>query len=139
MSSWGNVRTAILTSSFAVFLAASPASFSQQPAVLSAHAAKIQQQVEQLVPGSKISVIPRQGQEQFGSFVSRGQQEFSFHDVDTKIDVTIKYEAVKHLRDGYGGYNHIRHRHTDRRKSLIVGAVVIAGLMALVFAAALSS
>lgn len=139
MSRRRSVRRAILTSSFAVSLAASQFSFSQQPPVLSAHAAKIQLQVNQLVPGSKISVIPFHGQEAFGSFVSKGQQEFTFHDVDTSADATLKYEEVKVIRNGYGGYNHIRHRHTDKKRALIVGAVVVAGLLGLVLAVALSS
>ena len=138
MSRWRGVRRAILAVSFAVSLAASSHSFSQQLPVLSAHAAKIQQQVEQFVPGSKISVIPRQGQEAFGSFVSKGQQEFTFHDVDTRTDATLRYEEVKVIRNGYGGYNHLRHRHTDKKRALIVGAVVVAGLLGLVFAVALS-
>jgi hypothetical protein len=95
--------------------------------------------VEQLVPGRKISVIPLHGQEAFGSFVSKGQQEFTFHDVDTRTDVTLKYEEVKVIRNGYGGYNHLHHRHTDKKRALIVGALVVAGLLGLVFAIALSS
>jgi hypothetical protein len=139
MSRWRGVLKAILTLFFAVSLAASQLSFSQQPPVLSAHAAEIRQRVEQLVPGNKISVIPLQGQEAFGSFVSKGQQEFTFHDVDTGADAMLKYEEVKVIRNGYGGYNHLRHRHTDKKRALIVGAVVVAGLLGLVFAIALSS
>jgi hypothetical protein len=114
-----------------------PCAFAQQPA-LASHAAEIEHHVEQLAPDTKISVIPYQGQEEYGRFVSRTGEGFTFHDVDSKVDVTMKYEAVKHLRDGYGGYNLIHHRHTDRRKSLIVGAVVGAALVGLVIAIAVS-
>jgi len=106
---------------------------------LSQNAAKIERHVAQLAPDAKVSVIPYRGEEEFGTFVSKTAEGFTFHDVDTKIDVTTKYEEVKDLRDGYGGYNHIRHRHTDRRRSMIIGAVVIAGLLGLVFAVALAS
>jgi hypothetical protein len=95
--------------------------------------------VDQLVPGSKISVIPFHGQEAFGSFESKGLQEFTFHDVDTGTDATLKYEEVKVIRNGYGGYNHLRHRHTDKKRALIIGTLVVAGLLGLVFAVALSS
>jgi len=137
MSSQGSIRRASFVSGLVLLLAALPCAVAQQPAS-SSRAAEIRRHVEQLAPDAKISVIPYQGEEEFGSFVSKGADEFTFHDVDTKVDVTVKYEAVKHLRDGYGGYNHLHHRHTDRRRALIVGAVVGAALVGLVIAVAVS-
>ena len=50
--------------------------------------------------------------------------------------MTWRYEDVRKLKNGYGGYNLIRGRHTDRKKGFIVGAVVIGGLAALIGAVA---
>lgn len=120
-------------------LLASTVCISAQTAALSPHAAEIERHVSRLAPDAKISVIPYQGQEEFGRFVSRQADGFTFHDVDTKADVAVKYEAVKDLRNGYGGYNTIRHRHTDRKRALIVGLVLAAALTGLIVAVAVSS
>ena len=109
-----------------------------QQAPLSPKAAAIRNQVQQLSPGAKISVIPLQGREEFGSYLSSGPEAFVFHDVDTKIDVTLRYEEVKRIRNGYGGYNSIAQHHTDRHRALIIGVVVIGAILGLAFAAAAS-
>lgn len=96
---------------------------------LSQNALKIERHVAQLAPDAKISVIPYQGREEFGRFVSRTAEGFTFHDVDSGTDVTMKYEEVKHLRNGYGGYNSITGRHVDRQRSRIFGAVFLAALL----------
>ena len=82
--------------------------------------------------------MPEQGQEEFGNFISSGPQSFTFYDIDRKIDVTLNYAAVRKIKDGYGGYNSVRRRHTDRTKGLIVAFAVLGGLAALVAAAAVS-
>jgi len=83
-----------------------------------------------------ISVIPLHGPEEFGVFLSRDQEGFTFRDIDSKIDVTMKYSEVRKLKNGYGGYNSIKGRHTDRTKAIVVTVAVLGALGVLIGAAA---
>ena len=69
-------------------------------------------------------------------FLSRDQEGFTFRDIDSKIDVTMKYSEVRKLKNGYGGYNSIKGRHTDRTKAIVVTVAVLGALGALIGAAA---
>lgn len=141
MSNLRNVRLVRLARQIflcLVFSGGAIASCLAQKPTLSPKAEVIRHQVEQLSPGAKISVIPYQGRKEFGTYLSSDPESFTFHDVDTKADMTLRYEDVKHIRNGYGGYNSIARRHTDRTRSLIIGVVVIGALIGLVFAAAAS-
>lgn len=112
------------------------AASAQQVAPLSKHDSAIKRKADALARGTSISVIPTQGDEQFGTFFSNDSQGFTFHDVDRNIDVTLRYADVRKLKQGYGGYNSVRGRHTDRTRGLIVTVVVLGGLGALIAAAA---
>jgi len=68
--------------------------------------------------------------------VSCGREDFTFYDVDGKAEVTLKYADVRKIKDGYGGYNSIQGRHTDRTKAVLVGVAVMAALGAAIAAAA---
>ena len=98
----------------------------------------MKQKADQISRGARISVVRVHGPEEFGTFLRNDEEEFTFYDVDRKMDVTLRYEAVKKIKDGYGGYNFPNHRHVDRDKNLIVAAVVLGGLVVLIFAAAMS-
>lgn len=108
----------------------------QNSPTLSKKAEMIKRKVGALTPHSPITVIPIQGNEEFGEFLSSDQEGFTFHDVDRKTDVTLKYAEVRKLKNGYGGYNPAQGRHTDRTKIIIVTVVVLGGLGALIGAAA---
>jgi hypothetical protein len=87
--------------------------------------------VARLSPADKISVVRIQAEEEFGNFVSRTENDFTFYDVDEKHHVTLRYEDVKKVKEGYGGYN-IRGRHTDATRNriiLIAGVGVLLGLV----------
>lgn len=71
-------------------------------------------------------------------FVSGNGESFSFYDVDRKMDVSLRYEDVKKVKDGYGGYNHLRGRHVDRTRAHVVVAIFAGALVALVVVAALT-
>ena len=107
----------------------------QQAASLSPRAAAVKQKADYLSAGDRISVVRIDADEEFGTFVANDQEGFTFHDVDRKTDVTLKYDTVKKIKNGYGGYNSINHRHVDRRRNLIVAAVVVVGLVVLIVAA----
>ena len=97
----------------------------QQASALSKQAAEIKRVADNLDPGSRISVIPFHGAERFGEFISSGSESFTFHDVDDKTDLTLKYSEVRKLKHGYGGYNSVSGKHTDRKRGIIVAAVIM--------------
>lgn len=108
----------------------------QQVPALSTQAQGIKRKIDQLAPHAHISVIPLRGEERYGEYLSHDEESFTFHDVDLKADITCKYAEVRKVKNGYGGYNSVRGRHTDRTKGLIVAVVVLGGLGALLGAAA---
>lgn len=108
----------------------------QQPPLLSKWANEVKAKVDQLSPRARISVIPVQGEEEFGTYISNDSSRFTFYDVDQKMDVTLKYEEVRKMKEGYGGYNHLRRRHTDHTKAIVVGVVLAGVLLALIVGAA---
>ncbi len=95
---------------------------------LSKKAISVKQKVDSLTPNAKISVVRYRAEEEFGTFLSHDGQGFTFHDVDRKMDVTLRYEEVKKIKDGYAGYNYATHRHVDRTRSLIVVGLAVAAL-----------
>ncbi len=111
-------------------------SSAQQVAPLSPREAAIKQKADHLALNAPISVIRFHAEEEFGKFLSNDQESITFYDIDDKADVTLKYADVKKIKNGYGGYNWMRGRHTDRTKGLIVAAVVVGALALLIGAAA---
>ncbi len=111
-------------------------SSAQQVPSLSKKAAEVKQKADHLSPRAPISVVRLDADEEFGTFISNDQEGFTFYDIDRKTDVTLRYETVKKIKDGYGGYNYAVHRHVDRRKNFIIAAVVLGGLFVLIIAAA---
>ncbi len=109
----------------------------QQTQPSSNAAAAVKRRVAQLSPGDKISVVRRDAPEAFGTYLAMSDDDFSFYDVDLKTDVHLKYESVRRVKNGYGGYNTVRHRHTDRTKGLVITAAIVVGV-AVVLGVALS-
>ncbi len=118
-----------------LLVSASNASARQAPP-LPRQAAAVKQKVDHLSPDAPISVLRVRGPEEYGKFLSNNQESFTFYDVDLKKNVTLSYAEVHKIKDGYGGYNFVQHRHTDRTKALIITAAVIGGLAILIGAAA---
>jgi len=110
----------------------------QQPPVASKQVSEVKAKVGKLSPQAHISVIPNQGEEEFGRFVSSDQEGFVFYDIDRKMNVSLKYEEVRKIRNGYGGYNSIARRHTDHHRAMVTVVVVAVGLAVLVIAGARS-
>jgi hypothetical protein len=111
-------------------------SSAQQVAPLSKREAAVKRKADTLAPRAPISVVRIHAEEEFGNFLSNNQEGFTFYDVDRKSEVTLKYANVRKIKDGYGGYNSFQKKHTDRRKALIIGAVVAGVLVTLIAAAA---
>lgn len=96
----------------------------------------VKSKIASLAPHSQISVIPQIGSEEFGEVLSSNEVEFTLHDVDLNKDVTFKYSDVRKVRKGYGGYNSLRGKHTDRKKGLIITVCVLGAIGAVIAAAA---
>ncbi len=111
-------------------------SFAQQMQPLSKSALVAKQKIESLAPQSHITVVRKAASKEFGNFISHDQESFTFYDVDQKQNVTLKYGEVKKIKDGYGGYNSIQGKHTDRTKRLIIVLAVVGVLGAVIGAAA---
>ena len=101
----------------------------QQAPALSKHAVKIKAAVEALTQDARISVIRSQGLEEYGKFQSHDEVGFSFYDVDIHKNVTLSYEEVRKIKNGYGGYNHVTGRHTDRGKRVLITAIFLGALL----------
>jgi len=130
------IPTTVMSALLIVFIPLTTSA--QQVSVLSKQAAEIKRKTDTLSPGSRISVIPIHGAERFGKFISSDSESFTFHDVDDKTDVALKYSEVRKLKQGYGGYNSVSGKHTDRKRGIIV-AVVIMGVVLGVLIGALAT
>lgn len=128
------VAVKVLAASLILMLALT--SNAQQLAPFSKKEAAIKRKVDQLSLRAPISVIRTDSEEEYGQFVSSDQHGFTFYDIDRKAEVTLKYAEVRKVKDGYGGYNSVHHRHTDRTKGLLVVLVVAGALGGLIAAAA---
>jgi hypothetical protein len=123
----------------ALLLLAVATAIAQQSPSLSKKAEAVKHRIEDLAPHAPISVVPIHGDEAYGELLSHDPVSFTFRDIDLKADVTLKYEDVRKVKSGYGGYNSARGRHTDRQRALIVTAVVLVALGALIGAAVAAS
>jgi hypothetical protein len=133
MSTW-SILSKIVAS--VLIVATTVTASAQQAPALSKKALSIKHKIDGLAPHSRISVIPVHGEEAFGEYLSNNQDEFTFHDVDSKIDLTLKYSEVRKVKNGYGGFNHVAGRHVDRTKNLIFAIAVLGGLGVLIVAVA---
>ena len=128
---YGPTTLAVLAS--LLVLATFPAHAQTPP---SPHALKVEAEVHRLHPGDKMSIIPRDAPEIFATLTATGADSFDCQDVDEHIPRHFTFEAVRKVKPGYGGYNYLHHRHTDRTANRVVLIAVVAGLATLIVAAA---
>ena len=124
------ILAALLISSLAL------TSSAQQVTPLSKKAAEVKRKADTLSLHSPMSVIPKQGEEEYGNFLSSDAEGFTFYDVDRKTEVSFKYVDVRKIKAGYGGYNSIRGKHTDQTKTIIIVVAVVGAIGALIGLAA---
>lgn len=108
------------------------ATTAQQIAPISKREAAIRQKAASLALEAPISVVPLHAPEEFGTFSGRDAQGITFYDIDSKLTVSLPYSEIRKIKNGYGGYNGIHHRHVDRTHDYIAIAAVagvIAGLL----------
>lgn len=113
-------------------------SFAQQTQPLSKSGMAAKQKIESLDPQSHITVVPAGASKEYGNLLSHDQETFTFYNVDQKQNVTLRYDDVKKIKNGYGGYNHFVGRHTDPTRR-IVYILVFAGVLGAVVVAAAAS
>jgi small nuclear ribonucleoprotein (snRNP)-like protein len=104
----------------------------QGPVSLSAKAEKIRHRVTALSLGSPITVIMKNKAEYHGSLGAVRDAEFVVNEMDENRPLTVRYEDVNKLRNGYGGYNSVSGRHVNPFRSKVAAAVVLGGIVALV-------
>ncbi len=108
----------------------------QQVSPLSKREAAIKHKVDQLAPHAKITVARKDADMEFGDFVSCDRQTFRFYDIDRRVEVTLQYADVRKIKNGYGGFNSVQQRHTDRTKAVLIVVAVVGALGVLIGAAA---
>jgi hypothetical protein len=99
-------------------------------------AATVKRKADGLAPRAPISVVRVHAEEEYGTFLRNDAERFTFYDIDRKVETTLQYVEVRKIKDGYGGYNSPRGRHTDRTKAAIVVVVVLGALGGLLAAVA---
>jgi hypothetical protein len=119
----------LLTAILCLTLVASSTAQSPTPPKLSKNAAKIKQQVTVLAKGAPIRVDRRGADEEYGTFVSSDESELVIFDVNTKIEVHLKFEDVRKVKDGYGSAKSSPHRRVPYPVRLLIGAVIVCGLI----------
>jgi hypothetical protein len=119
------------------FIQSRPASAQLPPvqpnAPLTAAAARIRSQVENLPVGGRLTVNMLDGSQYCGNLHSIEAGSFSIREVDLNKVLTLRYEDVQRIRKDYGrkGFGGRRvHPRTNR----IAALVVLGGLLVLVFA-----
>jgi hypothetical protein len=110
----------------------------QQGPTLSKRAEGVKNKVIALAPNDRISVIPLQDQEEYGTLLSHDEDAFTFYDVDRKANVTLRYTDVRKVKSGYGGYSSVTRRHTDHTKAVVIALIVVGVLGGVIGAAAAS-
>ena len=119
-----------------IFLSLVQTTFGQQVPALSKRTVSVKEKADKLVPNARISVVREHAEEKFGNFISNNSEGLTFFDIDRKANMTLRYEEVRKIKDGYGGYNSFAKRHTDRTKAMVVVLVTAGALLALIVAAA---
>ncbi|HEX4064714.1 MAG TPA: hypothetical protein VHZ09_01730 [Acidobacteriaceae bacterium] len=110
----------------------------QQIAPISKREAAVRKKTASLALQAPISVIPLHAPEEFGTFTASDAQGITFYDIDSRTTVTLPYSQIRKIKNGYGGYNGVQHRHVDRTHTYIVEGCVAAALGGLIAAAAMA-
>jgi hypothetical protein len=94
-------------------------------------AQKIQDSVNKIGIGGRITVILTSGEERYGSVSDIGNTSFEIVEVDLRQKMTIDYTDVKKVRSNYGGKNYISGKRPDPKWGLIAGAAIFGTLLIL--------
>jgi len=121
-----------------LFAALTLTTTAQQIAPISKQEAAVRKKAGSLALQAPITVVPLHAPEEFGTFTGRDAQGITFYNIDSRTAVTLPYSEIRRIKNGYGGYNGIQHRHVDRTQTYIVVGCVAAALGGLIAAAAMA-
>jgi hypothetical protein len=96
---------------------------------------KIRQQVGRIGNLNNVTVAMRDGHEYYGLITQVRQEDFLLNEVDLNREITVRFQDVKKVREGYGTRRNLYGRRIHPRTHLIVTLAVVGGLLALVFVA----
>jgi len=96
---------------------------------------KVRQQIGKIGNLGNVTVSMRDGHEYYGLITQVGQEDFKVKEVALNQEITLRYQDVKKVREGYGTTRNIAGRRIHPRTKLIVTLAVVGGLLTLVFVA----
>jgi len=121
--------TLLVTSNHLCFAQTNPANPTQMKQVQAAAIEKFKQQVEKIGIGRNITVIRIDEREFYGSVSNIEADGFQIDEVDLKQTVSFKYNELKKVRKGYGGKNYAVGKRVNPRRSFLIGAAIVGGLV----------
>lgn len=108
----------------------------QQTGPLSPQAVTVRDKIRSLPAGRKVTILMKRRHSYHGDLQKADEMSFSMYEVDQQRVVTIRYEDVKKVRRGYGGYNSVCGCHVDPLRSRIAAIAVGAVLLGILIAVA---
>jgi len=121
--------TLLVTSNHLCFAQTNPANPTQMKQVQASAIEKFKQQVEKIGIGRNITVIRIDEREFYGSVSNIEADGFQIDEVDLKQTVSFKYNELKKVRKGYGGKNYAVGKRVNPRRSFLIGAAIVGGLV----------
>lgn len=94
---------------------------------------KIRRDVEKIGIGGRITVIFKDGSENYGTIAAIEQDELTIAEVDLKKQIDVGFDELKKVRKNFGGKGFMGKR-PDPKWGWIAGAVLIGTLFALAIA-----
>lgn len=104
---------------------------------LSPAAEKVRDRIRALAPGREVTLLMKGHPEYHGDLRDAAEASFTIYEVDEKRVVSIAYDDVKKVRMGYGRKS-ITGRRVDPVRSRIAMVALLAGLVAIVVAVAVT-
>jgi hypothetical protein len=93
---------------------------------------KLKRVVDKVGVGHRITVFLKNGEDLHGTVSRIGAEDFDVAEVDLKQLITVRYEFVEKVREGYGNVNLFTGKRRSPRKGTEIG--IFAGLMFVVIA-----
>jgi hypothetical protein len=109
----------------------SPSTASPDTSSADKHALKVRHQLEYLGYGREVTVKLRHGKDFHGRIVDTGDDSFRLDEVDLHKVITISYNDIKRIDDGYMQKSLIGNTRRNPHTSKIIAFAALGGLAAL--------
>ena len=93
---------------------------------------KLKRVVDKVGVGHRITVFLKNGEDLHGTVSRIGAEDFDVAEVDLQQLITVRYEFVEKVREGYGNINLFTGKRRSPRKGTEIG--IFAGMMVLIIA-----